>query len=150
MPEPRTRAQRLADTRHHLEHDIDAWVATADPTGGPPALVPLSFGYDGETILLATERSSPAGRNMAASGRARLALGGLRDVVMIDASASQVEMSEIPESRWAEYSRRTGWDPRESGDSYVAYLVRPESVQAWRESNEIQGRVLMRDGAWLT
>ena len=28
-------------------------------------------------------------------------------------------------------------------------VLRPERIQAWRESNELAGRLLMRDGAWL-
>jgi len=28
-------------------------------------------------------------------------------------------------------------------------VLRPLRVQAWREANEIAGRTLMRDGAWL-
>jgi hypothetical protein len=28
-------------------------------------------------------------------------------------------------------------------------VLRPERIQAWREADEIAGRTLMRDGAWL-
>ena len=50
---PRSRAQRRHDTEHRLAHDIDLWVASASPAGRPH-LVPLSFDWDGEALLLAT------------------------------------------------------------------------------------------------
>jgi hypothetical protein len=28
-------------------------------------------------------------------------------------------------------------------------VLRPDRIQAWRESNELAGRLLMRDGTWL-
>jgi hypothetical protein len=35
--------------------------------------------------------------------------------------------------------------------SRVRFLVlRPQRVQAWREVDELPGRTLMRDGAWIT
>lgn len=148
-PSPRDRSARIADTRHRLEHDVDVWVATSAPDGGPPGLVPLSFDWDGHELLLATPRESPAGRNMRASGLARLALGLVRDVVLIDATAREREMDDVPESRWAAYAHRTGWDPRDVGSAYAAYLLAPVRVQAWRESNELAGRTLMREGTWL-
>jgi hypothetical protein len=45
-PPPRTRQQRKRDTLHRLEHDVDAWVAAANPATGTPYLVPLSFLWD--------------------------------------------------------------------------------------------------------
>ena len=64
---PRSRAERRRDTEHRLTHDVDVWVASASPDG-TPHLVPLSFDWDGETLLLATSAQSPTGRNLAATG----------------------------------------------------------------------------------
>jgi hypothetical protein len=47
--------------------------------------VPLSLGWDGVKVILSVDRPSVTARNIAASGRARLALGETGDVVMIDA-----------------------------------------------------------------
>jgi hypothetical protein len=52
-----------------LEHDVDAWVATADPASGSPYLVPLSFLWDGRHLLVATPSASPTSRNLQATGR---------------------------------------------------------------------------------
>ncbi|HYF72806.1 MAG TPA: hypothetical protein VD864_08285 [Nocardioides sp.] len=46
------------------------------------------------------------------------------------------------------YAAQADWDPRGSA-GYVYLVLRPERVQAWREADEIAGRTLMRDGAWL-
>jgi hypothetical protein len=51
--DPRSRAQRRRDTEHRLTHDIDVWVASASADGAP-YLVPLSFDWDGEALLMAT------------------------------------------------------------------------------------------------
>ncbi|KGN31524.1 pyridoxamine 5'-phosphate oxidase [Knoellia sinensis KCTC 19936] len=150
MDAPRPRAVRLADTRARLETAVDLWVATASPEGGAPGLVPLSFDWDGADLLLATDRGTPAGRNMRDSGLVRLALGGLRDVVMIDGSVVEVPLSDVPADRWDGYAVRTGWDPRTSGPDYVAYVVTPRTIQAWREHPEIADRTLMKDGRWLS
>ena len=47
------------------------------------------------------------------------------------------------------YARQADWDPRLDPGSYVFVLLRLQRVQAWRESNELSGKLLMRDGAWL-
>ena len=64
--DPRSRAQRRRDTEHRLTHDIDLWVASASADGAP-YLVPLSFDWEGEALLVATPTDSPTGRNLAAA-----------------------------------------------------------------------------------
>ena len=83
MTAPRPRAQRRRDTEHRLTHDIDLWVASAS-VDGAPYLVPLSFDWDGEALLIATPADSPTGRNLAVTRAVRLALGHTRDVTMIE------------------------------------------------------------------
>jgi hypothetical protein len=77
--DPRSRAERRRDTEHRLTHDIDLWVASASADGSP-YLVPLSFDWDGEALLVATPTDSPTGRNLAATRTVRLRLGQTRDV----------------------------------------------------------------------
>ena len=50
-PPFRTPQQRKQDTLRRLEQDVDAWVATADPALRTPYLIPLSFLWDGATLL---------------------------------------------------------------------------------------------------
>ncbi|WBO62315.1 pyridoxamine 5'-phosphate oxidase family protein [Streptomyces camelliae] len=149
-PPARTLAERKKDTLHRLENDVDVWVATAGPDGGAPFLVPLSFVWDGATLLIATPAESPTGRNLATTGRARLGLGPTRDVVMIDATVQMVPPEDLPEEDAEVFAGKTGFDPRLLATRYLYFKVLPQRVQAWREANELRGRELMSEGKWLS
>ncbi len=146
--EPRSRAQRRRDTEYRLAHDIDVWVATA-AADGTPYLVPLSFEWDGKTLLISTPSDSPTGRNLAASGTVRLGLGHTRDVTMIDGEVEVLEIGELPQERGDRFAARTGFDPRVLGTPYRWFRIFPRRIQAWCEENELPGRTLMHDGRWL-
>ncbi|QFG23983.1 pyridoxamine 5'-phosphate oxidase family protein [Actinomadura sp. WMMB 499] len=146
--EPRTRARRRRDTEHRLGHDVDIWVATASPDGAP-YMVPLSFDWDGEALLVATPSGSPTGRNLAAGVTVRLGLGPTRDVTVIDGEVEPIEMDALPRARGDLFAERTGFDPRALATPYRWFRITPRRVQAWREVNELPGRDLMRDGRWL-
>ncbi len=147
MPEPRDRQTRKADTLAMLATPtMDVWVASAAGEG-TPHLVPLSLAWVDERVVVAVEAGSVTARNVTASGVARLAVGPTRDVVMIDAVLDRtVEVAD--DEIGAAYAAQADWDPRDS-TGYVFLVLRPVRVQAWRESNEIAGRTLMRDGGWL-
>ncbi|TDB95903.1 pyridoxamine 5'-phosphate oxidase family protein [Actinomadura sp. 7K534] len=145
---PRSRARRRRDTEHRLAHDVDLWAATASPDG-TPHLVPLSFDWDGEALLLATLAASPTGRNLAAARTARLGLGPTRDVTIIDGAVEVLEIGDLPRPAADRFAARTGFDPRAEDAPYLWFRVRPRRVQAWREADELPGRDLMRDGRWL-
>ena len=55
--------------------------ASAD---GVPYLVPLSFDWHGEALLMATPTDSPTGRDLAATRAVRLGLSHTRDVSMME------------------------------------------------------------------
>jgi hypothetical protein len=152
MDEPRPFEQRKRDAVAILSAPAaDAWVATAS-ADGQAYLVPLSIGWTGESIVLVTPRRSPTARNLSASSRGRLALGGTRDVVMIDAAlARAVDIDAAPSALLATFASQSGWDPRgeSDADQYEVFELRPVRVQAWREANELAGRTLMRDGGWI-
>ncbi|MFC4906694.1 pyridoxamine 5'-phosphate oxidase family protein [Actinomadura gamaensis] len=148
-PPPRSRRQRDDDTRHRLEHDVDVWVATADPAG-TPYLVPLSFMWDGTHVLFATLANSATARNLRSGGRLRLGFGPTRDVVLMDAVLEEVvPATEVPAELGDEFAVRAEFDPRKEAGKYLYFRVRPERIQAWREADELPGRDLMRDGKWL-
>ena len=145
---PRSRAQRRQDTEHRLAHDVDVWVATASPDGAP-YLVPLSFDWDGEALLVSTPANSPTGRNLAATRRVRLGLGLTRDVSMIDGDVEVLDIDALPRDRGDRFAERTGFDPRTEATPYRWFRITPHRIQAWREADELTGRDLMRDGEWL-
>ena len=92
-------------------HDIDLWVASASADGAP-YLVPLSFDWDGEALLLSTPTRSPTGRNLAAGRTARLGLGDTRDVSMIEGEVEVIEIDALPKEQGDRFAARTGFDPR--------------------------------------
>ncbi len=145
---PRSRAQRRRDTEHRLAHDIDVWVASASPDG-VPYLVPLSFDWDGEALLVATPAGSPTGRNLAATRAVRLGLGHTRDVTVIEGDVEVLEIGALPRQRGDGFAARTGFDPRAPATPYRWFRITPRRIQAWREENELSGRELMRDGRWV-
>ncbi|MEU6683371.1 pyridoxamine 5'-phosphate oxidase family protein [Streptomyces sp. NPDC046832] len=145
----RSAEQRKKDTQHRLDHDVDAWVATADSASGTPYLVPLSFLWNGSYLLFATPASSPTGRNLAASGRARVGIGPTRDVVMVEGDVETVQPGELTEQDAELFAAKTGFDPRRLATPYLYFRIVPRRVQAWREADELDGRELMRDGRWL-
>ena len=141
---PRSAEQRVADALARLEHDEDVWVASAGEGG--PWLVPLSFQWTGQVLLLATGRDSPTHRNALAGGL-RLALGHTRDVVMLDGDVDVPEA--LPADQAETVARVTGVDPRVEEDGvYLRFL--PRRVQAWRTYEETLDRTIMRDGRWVT
>ena len=115
---------------------------------GAPYLVPLSFDWDGEALILATPTDSPTGRNMAAGRTVRVGLGETRDVAMIEGPVEVLPIDALPPEQGDRFAARTGFDPREQS-GYSWFRVTPRRIQAWREANEIAGRELMRDGHWL-
>ncbi|UVS80394.1 pyridoxamine 5'-phosphate oxidase family protein [Actinokineospora sp. UTMC 2448] len=143
---PRTLAERVRDTRARLETDVDLWVASAGQPGGVH-LIPLSFLWDGTSILISTPRASVTGRNLLADGRVRLSLGTTRDVVIVEGTAEPI--AEPDRETGDAFAARTGFDPRELATPYQYFRIHPRRVQAWREENELRGRLLMRDGRWL-
>jgi hypothetical protein len=120
--------------------------ASAD---GAPYLVPLSFDWDGEALLLATPKDSPTGRNLAVSRAVRLGLGHTRDVSMIEGEVEVLEIDVLPQEWGERFAARTGFDPRAEAAPYRWFRIFPRRIQAWREANELPDRELMREGRWL-
>jgi hypothetical protein len=143
-PAPRSRAQRKADTLALLRTEVDCWVASADEMGNAH-LVPLSHYWDGAALVLATPRSSPTARNLLRAGVARVGVGPTRDVVLVDGRVAE----GVDDTTADAHAEHTGFDARSEPEDYVYLRVTPVEIRAWREANELSGRLLMRDGAWL-
>jgi hypothetical protein len=151
MPEARTREQRRADTLARLSSGkLDGWVASSS-SSGVPHLVPLSLAWNGQDLIIATEPAAITTRNIIETGRGRIALGESHDVVMIDVTLDQsAEAAQTSDAIVESYVAQADWDPRSVDGPFVILVLRPSRVQAWRETNEIRGRTLMREGHWLT
>ena len=119
--------------------------ASAD---GAPYLVPLSFDWDGEALLLATPTDSPTGRNLAGTRTVRLGLGHTRRVHDRGRSRGPRDRRSAA-GRGDRFATRAGFDPRALATPYRWFRISPRRIQAWREVNELPDRELMRHGRWL-
>jgi hypothetical protein len=144
----RSSEERRQQAVHRLETDANVWIATADGDG-TPHLVPLSLGWDGRRVLVATPTSSPTVRNATASGRARLALDSADDVVILDVGVEAVDFAAAERGLTEVFVSRVGWDPRDELGAWTLLVLTPRTVLAWRDVFEIAGRTIMRDGAWV-
>jgi hypothetical protein len=143
---PRSVDQRIVDTRQRLEHDVDAWVATTSPDR--PWLIPLSFLWHEDRLLFATNANSPTAVNIGLVRRVRVALGTVRDVVIIDGDADLAPSATLSSAEVEAYTTKHNSDLRTWADTVIH--VAPLRVQAWREENEIAGRTIMRTGVWVS
>lgn len=142
----RTAAERRADTLQALRGTRDVWVASADETGAAH-LIPLSFLWDGASLILATPEASKTTRNLRRAGWARLALPSPDDVVIIEGAVEVFPVNA--DATLAEaHAAAAGFDARAEPERYVYVRVTPSRVQAWRDVAELRGRTIMRDGRW--
>jgi hypothetical protein len=110
----------------------------------------VSLAWIDGRIVLAVQRTSRTARTIVDSGVARIALGPTRDVVMIDARLERsVPVPDAPAELADGYAGQSDWDPRTYGAAYVYLVLVPDRLQAWRESDELPGRTLMRAGRWV-
>lgn len=144
----RTPRQRMQDALNRLEHDVDAWIATANMESGTPYLVPLSFLWDGSALLISTPSASPTSRNLAAMGKVRIGIGPTRDLVLIEGTARSLNANELTDEIGDAFAVKTGFDPRQLSTPYTYFRIQPRRIQAWREVNELKDRELMSDGEW--
>jgi hypothetical protein len=147
IDQPRSRAQRRADTLAKLKSEVDLWVCSADESGNA-YLIPLSYYWDGRTLTIATPRASRTAVNLTRAGSARIALGHTRDVVIIEGPLETISIG-TDLALEAAHARAAGFDPGDEAEEYVYLRITPQSIQAWREANELSGRQLMREGKWL-
>lgn len=144
---PRSRAERTRDALAKLASEVDLWIASADAEGRAH-LVPLSYHWDGTALTVATPRASRTARNLLRAGRARVALGPTRDVLILEGTVEELARGVDPGLE-DDHAQATGFDPRIEPEEYVYLRITPDAIQAWREANELPDRQLMRRGAWL-
>ncbi|MFF4290505.1 pyridoxamine 5'-phosphate oxidase family protein [Streptomyces sp. NPDC001633] len=145
-PPARDAGQRKRDALARLRTDEDAWISSAS-VDGTPYLVPLSFVWHDERLVMATKKNNPTARNLRANGACWVALGPTRDVVLMESTAETVASDALPDDMGKAFAEKLGWDPR-GREAWVFLVFRPRRVLVWREVNELAGRELMRDGVW--
>jgi hypothetical protein len=144
----RTKTQRRTDVVRKLESDNKLWIATASPDGNAH-LVPFSFVWDGEHLIMATRQDSPAARNAASTGNARVALGDFSDVVLIDGRVTLVSQQAMDGALAERLARVSGIDARHT-PGFIYLQLLPTRIQAWwSNAAELASPTVMRDGRWL-
>ena len=129
-----------------MENDNDLWIASSS-LHGDPYLVPLSFWWDGKNLFISTVIKNPTAQNIVSTGKARVALGHTRDVILISAHARLLKADEIEACADA-FIQKCGWDPR-AAKGYTFFQLETHHIEVWREENEHADRVLMHNGKWL-
>jgi Pyridoxamine 5'-phosphate oxidase len=148
MADLRTVAARKADVLGVLEAQGDLWLATAD-TAGRPHLIAVSAWWDGTVLVVATTAGSRTASNLVAGAEARLAAGAPNDVVMIDASVVESLAAKDAGEVADGFAIAVGWDPREVGEGWAFFKLRPSRIQAYRGYDELEGRNVMTNSRWL-
>ncbi|MFE6610701.1 pyridoxamine 5'-phosphate oxidase family protein [Amycolatopsis sp. NPDC057786] len=147
LPPPRKPLQRKSDALELLRSETTAWLATGGADGAH--LVPLLFHHNGEVLTFATFSDSRTVTNVAATGRARAAIGHHYDVVMIDGTMEIVAPDTIDPAIANPFAAllRGGPDPRRT-PGFVYLQLTPSRLQAWRSFAELDERTLMQSGQW--
>jgi nitroimidazol reductase NimA-like FMN-containing flavoprotein (pyridoxamine 5'-phosphate oxidase superfamily) len=139
---------RKADVLATLERHADVWLTTAT-LQGRPHLIAVSAWWDGTDLVIATRQDSRTGRNLAANRLASVAAGSPADAVVVTAEVVKSHPVD-EETRTAEgFAAAVAWDPREVGQGWMFFRLRPQRINAYRGYDELDGREVMRDGRWL-
>ena len=97
---------------------------------------------------MATPAASPTGRNLAATGTARLGLGHTRDVSMIEGDVEVLEIDALPREQ-GDRSPSAPASTRARSPRPTAGFACPRAASGLARVNELPARELMRDGRWL-
>ena len=145
----RTVGERKKDVLAALESHDHMWLATADAEGRPQLIAVATLWRDG-AIVITTRVENKTARNLAESGLVKLAHGSAEDVILIDATLeTSVPAASADEDLVQAWLRANGWNPREEGDDWAFYRLRPRRIQAYRGYGELEGRDVMKGGRWL-
>jgi len=139
--------ERKRDVMAVLEAQSHMWLTTAHE--GRPHAIGVSAWWDGVDLVVTTVGTSRTAMNLRGARVATLVAGTPDDAVVI--AADLVE--SMPAAGAAQvatgFSTAMGWDPREVGDGWDFFRLRPSRIQAFRGYEEIEGREVMRRGRWL-
>ena len=140
-------SQRILDTLEALDRQSECWISVSRANGSSH-MIPVSYVWDGERIVLATAENSVTVRSVNRSGRMRFSLPSTQDVVIIDASAMVVPLQKIDVTTHSLFRQTAGFDPERMKRPSVYILLTPERVHAWRTERELPGREIMTAGIW--
>ncbi len=144
----RDTATRKSDVLAALERQQDVWLATAD-AAGRTRLIAASGWWEGADLVIATRGASRTARNLAMNPGAEVALGTPADAVVIDVQRVDSSAVEDTPELCQGFAAAVGWDPREAGEGWMFFRLRPTRIQAFRGYDEVDGRDVMLRSRWL-
>lgn len=137
--DPSTEKGRRADVR--LREETVAWLITANAEG-QPVPTPVWFWWDGETIVVYSQRAKPKLRHIAANPRVAFALrtDELGDEITVITGQAVVDDSipaadQVPAyvERYDALIARLGADPTSFAQEYaVPIRITPTRLRQWR------------------
>ena len=123
------------------------WLTTADE--GRPHAIGVSAWWDGVDLVVTTVGTSRTAQNLRDARVATLVAGTPDDAVVIAADLVESMPAAGADQVAGGFATAMGWDPREVGDGWDFFRLRPSRIQAFRGYEEIEGREVMRRGRWL-
>jgi general stress protein 26 len=146
----RTTQQRKVDTLDLLNRDRYLWLVTSNGEHSAHG-IPMTFYWDGELLWTVTMRHEQTGRNLQRTGWARALLGTPADAVIVQGTASLLEVDDVYRATLdALAARWTSPVDFRATPGFVVVRFRPKRIQAYRVGRvEFEGRDLMEDGEWL-
>lgn len=139
--------ERKRDVIAVLESQNQMWLATAHE--GRPHAIGVSAWWDGVDLVVATVGTSRTAHNLRETRAATLVAGTPGDAVVIAADLVESMPAAGADQVATGFSSAMGWDPREVGEGWAFFRLRPSRVQAFRGYEEIEGREVMQRGRWL-
>ena len=123
-----------------LREDVVAWLITVS-ADGTPVPTPVWFWWDGESVLVYSQRDKPKLRHIAANPNVAFAMrtDELGDRIIVLTGQAKVDPSAPSAHRLGEYVdkyatliERLGADPVSFAAEYaVPIRIQPERVRAW-------------------
>lgn len=144
----RDSATRKTETLAALEKNRDVWLATAD-VAGRPHLIAVSGWWDGTDLVVATRSATKTARNLAMNPTAKVARGAPSDAILLDVQMIDSGAVEDSPELCQGFAAAVGWDPREEGQGWMFFRLRPNRIQAYRGYEELEGRDVMLRSRWV-
>lgn len=140
--DPSTEKGARADARLRAE-DV-AWLITVSPDG-QPVPTPVWFWWDGDTILVYSQRDTPKLRHIAANPRVSFALrtDELGDEITVisgsaavDATSPSADALPAYVEKYSALIERLGADPASfAGEYAVPVRITPTKLRQWRAAS---------------
>src|SRR5690242_12376338 len=140
----RSAEERKRDVMAVLDAQGQMWLTTADE--GKPHAIGVSAWWDGVDLVVTTVGTSRTAQNLRQARVATLVAGTPGDAVVIVADLVESMPAAGADQVAGGFATAMGWDPREVGEGWDFFRLRPSRIQAFRGYEEIEGREVMRRG----